>query len=157
MPPFQWLPGDPFRTRILVIGDQCFNKQSQDFRHYQEGYFPTQFNPLKWSYSANFFSFRFNHCSIPVNKLSSQGCPKTLSLRQLSNKILGSKQFRKYFTLKANRFPEMFKIWCRFQECNKKLIKNLDFSNICILMAFRISIWITFSFKAHLFLNKNGT
>ena len=76
-----------FMARILASGSQWVQKQSYDFRCYQERCFPTQYLP-KWQIIwIKVLSGRFQQCLVPLNLLTGKGCPKTGPFRYSKSQL----------------------------------------------------------------------
>ena len=110
-------------ARILVIGYQYVNKESQDFRYYSSRIFLADLLP-EWSKNmTRILPWRFNQSFRPINMLTLHKCSDTGRFRHLSNPAFCSLQFQKQITSEAHIFFKVSQILCKFRKCRKKLRK----------------------------------
>ena len=106
--------------RILVIGSQYGNKQSQDFRYYYNRTFGADFCS-EWSKNIRkIVSCRFKQSFGPFNMFTVHKCSDTGLYRHLSNPLLAVYSFRKKITSGTHYFFKVFEISCRFRKLRKK-------------------------------------
>ena len=103
---FELVPLDTrfYWERILVIGCQYVNKQSQDFRYYWKRNFWTDFLN-EWSKNmTKILPCRFKQCFGHFNLLTVHKCCDTGLFRHLSNPASCSPYFQKQVTSDSDLF-----------------------------------------------------
>ena len=121
--------------RILVIGCQYVNKQSQDFRYYWIKFFRADFL-LQWSKNmTKILPCRLMQCFGPFNMLSDHKCSDTRLFRHLNNPAFCSLWFQKEITSEAHLSFESIQNSMQLLEMEEKI--NIIFFDL-ELIAFEL-------------------
>ena len=116
-----------YRERIVVIGSQYVNKQSQDFRYYWNLVFQTEVLS-EWSKNmTKLLPCRFKQFFGPFNMLAVHKCSDTGLLMHLSNHAFLVYNFVNASLMRLTFYVKMLKIWCRFRTIRKNFRKHFQF------------------------------
>ena len=113
--------------RILVIGSECVNKQSQDFRYGYDRIFWTEVFSEWWKNMTKLPPCIFEWCLWPFNMMTVHKCSGTGLFSHLSIALFAVYNFGNTSAVRLIFSFKMFKIWCRFQKYRKKIRKNFRF------------------------------
>ena len=119
------------KNRILVIGSEFVNKESQDLAGQTKELSLTQ---LPWQWSIKMIKLlwcRFQQCLRPFTLLLVEGDPETGLLRHLSNHDFEVRNFGNTKSMRVIFFLEIFKISYRFKKWRKRW--DFCFWGNCIL------------------------
>ena len=105
--------------RILFIGYQYVNKQSQDFRYYQHRIFRAHFLSHCSKNTRKILACWFRRFFEPLNMLAAHKCSDTRLFRHLSNLAFCSLLFQNHITSETHLFFKVFKMLTRFRKCRK--------------------------------------
>ena len=119
--------------RILFIRCQYVNKQSWDFRYYEDRIFQAHFLS-DWSRNMTKILLPgFKQCFGPFNMLTTHKCSDTGLFRHLSNLAFCSLKFEKPITSEADLFFQSIQNFMKISKIYKKNSQNIfRFLDNCI-------------------------
>ena len=109
-----------FNKKILVIGSQWVNKQSQDFAYHSERLFQPEFLSQGWINVVNVLSLRFVQCFGPFTMLLVQESSETDAFRYLSKHLFGCPRVQNYTIYDGHLFFEKAENWIKIFKMEKK-------------------------------------
>ena len=144
------------KIKILFIGSQCVNKQSQDLACQPERIFRTQFR-CQWLINMiKVLSCRFQECLCTFTILIAEASSETRLFRHLSDNVFGACNFGNTKSYEGHLFFQRVQNFRyavkKFQNAVKKLEKVFCFIDNCIKIGIsKLSLWRTryFSLRAN--------
>ena len=98
------------KNKILFIGSQCFNKQSQDFSCQKKRLFPAQFPGDQSMNMKKVLWRRIQQCLATISMLLVEVFSETSLFRHLSNQVFRVTNFRNAEAVRVNFFSKYSKL-----------------------------------------------
>ena len=126
------------KIKILFIGTQCLNKQSQDLACQPERVFRTKFR-CQWLINIiKVLSCRFRHCLCTFTILLVEASSETRLFRHLSNNVFGACNFGNTKSYEGHLFFQRVQNFRQISKMQQNIQKKFFVSEI---IAYKLVSW----------------